>query len=681
MSFFVRRLGWVVALAGLVVLGAGCSRKDMLVLVVPDAAQFSGLSDQETLEDTPTDVIHFRLSDDDTLLSEVVLSAETGDADLIPEDNIVLGGEGENRTLVLTPALNQFGSTTITLTARDPEATGTVSFELVVHPVNDAPIAEDLQVELDLEGSTAITLAGTDVEGDALTFEVVEGPAEGTLSGTPPELVYTPGTELSGVDSFTYKANDGELDSAPATVRVYVANSLPVGAGETYTTAGACPVVAFPESGLLANDTDAEGDPLEAILREGPSRGSLELNPDGSFTYTPNLPVEGDDGFTYVVSDGLRTTEPYAVTISVDLDGILVDLPEDGFVADGRCSLREAIQAANEDETVDGCEARDGAARILFGLPLGTLTLSEAGGDEDSNQTGDLDIHKSLTMVGCGPEGTIIDAAGLDRVMQIHGEIEVRLEELTLSGGAVVGQYGGGIYNEGTLVLAGASLRDNHATGSVGTDGNSPGGGGGGGGAPGFGGGIYNSGTVTWAESTSVCSMVHNTVSGGEGGRGMNNAGSFRGNGGRGAGPAGGAGGVVADGQGGGFASGGGGGGGGGARTPGGNSGAGGAGGFGGGTGGVGCCSAGGGGGGGGGLGGAIFNHGGLVRLGLCYLEGNVAAGGAAGSNYFGGPVGQSGGGYGAGVFNNQGNVESGSAVFTENRAASEGPEVYHFIP
>jgi hypothetical protein len=66
----------------------------------------------------------------------------------------------------------------------------------------------------------AITLLATDVDGDPLTYQIAAQPAHGTLSGTPPNVTYTPAAGYSGSDSFTFKANDGRVDSNIATVSI-----------------------------------------------------------------------------------------------------------------------------------------------------------------------------------------------------------------------------------------------------------------------------------------------------------------------------------------------------------------------------------------------------------------------------------------------------------------------------
>ncbi len=69
--------------------------------------------------------------------------------------------------------------------------------------------------------------------------------------------------------------------------------------------------------GVLANDTDPDGDPLTADLVDGPAHGSLSLAPDGSFTYTPEPDFHGTDAFTYRAGDGTASSDPATVTITV----------------------------------------------------------------------------------------------------------------------------------------------------------------------------------------------------------------------------------------------------------------------------------------------------------------------------------------------------------------------------
>jgi hypothetical protein len=106
-------------------------------------------------------------------------------------------------------------------------ASATVS--ITVTPVNDAPVAAAQSVTVDENSSVAITLTGSDVEGSSLSFSVATPPANGTLSGTAPNLTYTPNANFDGTDSFTFIANDGSASSAPATVSITVNNVTSLG--------------------------------------------------------------------------------------------------------------------------------------------------------------------------------------------------------------------------------------------------------------------------------------------------------------------------------------------------------------------------------------------------------------------------------------------------------------------
>lgn len=193
----------------------------LTVTAVNDAPTISSIANQTTNEDTAKGPLAFTVDDVETPNS-LTVTRSSSNTTLLPLSGIVLGGSGTSRTVTLTPALNQNGSAVVTLTVSDGTLTNTSQFTLTVTAVNDAPVAQNQSVTTSFNTAKAITLSATDVEGSALIYSAVTSPAHGTLSGTAPNLTYTPATNYSGADSFTFRANDGAANSNLATVNITV---------------------------------------------------------------------------------------------------------------------------------------------------------------------------------------------------------------------------------------------------------------------------------------------------------------------------------------------------------------------------------------------------------------------------------------------------------------------------
>jgi uncharacterized repeat protein (TIGR01451 family) len=119
-----------------------------------------------------------------------------------------------------------------------------------------------------------------------------------------------------------------DLDPADneSQAEVTVLNVPPVAAGETYTVSPGS-VLGVPVPGVLANDTDLNGDALSAIEVTGPTSGTLALEADGSFAYTPTAGFVGVDAFTYIAHDGAADSNPATVTLTVETLVVYVHLP------------------------------------------------------------------------------------------------------------------------------------------------------------------------------------------------------------------------------------------------------------------------------------------------------------------------------------------------------------------
>src|SRR5436190_984533 len=106
-----------------------------------------------------------------------------------------------------------------------------------------------------------------------------------------------PALNFNGIDSFTYRASDGQAQSGIATVTIPAfptRRSSDLANDDSYTTPEDTQLtVSAP--GVLANDSDVDGDALSAVLATGPSHGTLTLNSDGSLVYMPALNFNGID--------------------------------------------------------------------------------------------------------------------------------------------------------------------------------------------------------------------------------------------------------------------------------------------------------------------------------------------------------------------------------------------------
>ncbi len=185
------------------------------------------------------------------------------------------------------------------------------------------PVVDDQHLTTDEDVPLNITLTGTGLLPGPVVWTIESDPEHGTLSGSVPNLTYTPDPDFYGSDSFTFKANDGLVDSNLGTIYIEVENinDSPEATDDSYETMQDV-VLDVPAPGVLANDVDA--DPTDAIfvdVKDEPMYGTLVLNQDGSFTYTPDAGFYGTDTFTYYMLGIPMPTSEYTdwatVTITV----------------------------------------------------------------------------------------------------------------------------------------------------------------------------------------------------------------------------------------------------------------------------------------------------------------------------------------------------------------------------
>jgi hypothetical protein len=178
-----------------------------------------------TDEDVAVGPIAFTVGDLETPAGDLQVLANSSDPVLLPESNILAGGSGSDRSVTLAPAADQSGTVTITITVTDKSGSQSgTSFDLLVVPVNDAPVAQDDSSSTVQDTNVAIPALTNDldVDGDVLQFSVLSDPAHGSVQVQGDGLVYTPDPGYTGDDSFSYTVTDGILESNPATVTVTI---------------------------------------------------------------------------------------------------------------------------------------------------------------------------------------------------------------------------------------------------------------------------------------------------------------------------------------------------------------------------------------------------------------------------------------------------------------------------
>lgn len=167
-----------------------------------------------TNEDTPVDItLQKYRTDGEILIYTIITETQMGVISL--SSNII----------TYTPQENYNGTDTFSFKASDGSNDSNVSTVMItINTVNDAPTVQDINdLSIVINQSIDVVLAGSDIENDNLTFSIVNNPNNGTVS-IEGNVVHFIATNL-GADSFTYKANDGMVDSNKATVFIEVSSS------------------------------------------------------------------------------------------------------------------------------------------------------------------------------------------------------------------------------------------------------------------------------------------------------------------------------------------------------------------------------------------------------------------------------------------------------------------------
>jgi VCBS repeat-containing protein len=300
-----------------------------------------------------------------------------------------------NGAFSYTPAANFNGADSFTYKANDGSANSNVAtVNVTVKSVNDAPVANNDSTSTSEDTPIVIHVLAndTDLDGtlDPTTVTITAQPMHGSLQVSPATgaATYTPASNFFGFDSFRYRVKDnGGLLSNIATVSIIVSpvNDAPVATNDSYLVNEDVRRTVTAAKGLLANDTDIDGDTLTAMLVVGPAHGILALDSNGSFAYEPNANYFGSDSFVYVASDGLTQSTPALVSLTIlpVNDAPLVASLSDSVFSEG--SLLARSDSFSDADPIDAWTAMvdygDGFGFQALALVGTTFELNHAYAD------------------------------------------------------------------------------------------------------------------------------------------------------------------------------------------------------------------------------------------------------------------------------------------------------------
>lgn len=372
----------------------GLTATDTFILSVTEAntpPRISKTDDQSIPRNSATREIEFTVNDTETIDRFLLVTATSSNPDLVPNDSIVLGGSDSDRTIKVTPAANQSGSTTITMVVTDEGGlTATDSFFLTVLANNARPTISDIAQQTTEVGTptAAIPISVSDPETLASSLVVTGTSSDQTLvpdenievagSGADRTVTITPvaGQTGSTTISVTVTDADGGTDTSTFTLAVIPANTAPT-------------ITSIDDQSIIENTStaaigftigDLETPPASLLVTTTSSnpalvpQGNMVVSGTGAsktITVTPATDQTGNATINVVVTDsaGLSTSESFILSVNEPVPTTTVSL---------QTSAQTRLEDAGElKATLQLSSPSDSPVSVPF-----TLTGSAANGSD-----------------------------------------------------------------------------------------------------------------------------------------------------------------------------------------------------------------------------------------------------------------------------------------------------------
>jgi len=336
----------------------------------------------------------------------------------------------------------------------------TYNFRINVLPVNDTPVANNLNFSSSYAAPLNETLTASDADSSVLTYSIVSNPTSGTITNfnaTTGTFTYTTTLGAPGTDSFTYQVSDGNSTSAIRTVNIAIINLPPTSQNVSLLTEEDKPL-----TGTLTA-SDPENGTISFQIDKQPNHGTLALNASGNYTYTPSPSRFGYDSFLFSVKDQQNN-------VSVSYKAIINIIPRidpgDALVVD-KDLIRLFDPVTAQDTIITKRQGLQDALNVVYKKNVGLFAYDKTNGlikiDPSTGNQTLVKAASNFTSSGPigGPTGMIINSDS--KILVADGTRILEVDPITtnisilFSGGLISFPTGIALLKNGDLIITDAA--------------------------------------------------------------------------------------------------------------------------------------------------------------------------------------------------------------------------------